>query len=350
MLLNLAATLAAGAALGLLLSKLRVPGGFMIGSLFGSAAFNIAFQCAWVPIQLSALVQIVSGAFIGCSMERSDLVRLPHILKPALIMLASLMVLMLGCGFAIWSVSSLDLVTALMSVVPGGISDTPIVAADMGADGAKVALLQMVRQVLGLAILPNAIYLWGKYVIKVEAENEDANKAKRLKSKHASWTGLLMTFAIAGTAGMIGRTLGIPAGTFVFALVSTLIFKLTTDRAYLPSPLKRCAQILSGCSLGSTVTMASVYTLTDLCLPVGIIAAAYTLNAFLTGYIISRFCGFTKKEGMLICTPAGASDMALISAEIGILNTDVVILQVVRAVTVMALFPQVVALMVHLFG
>ena len=108
MLLNLAATLADGAALGLLLSKLRVPGGFMIGSLFGSAAFNIAFQCAWVPIQLSSLVQIVSGAFIGCSMERSDLVRLPHILKPALIMLASLMVLMLGCGFAIWSLTTPD--------------------------------------------------------------------------------------------------------------------------------------------------------------------------------------------------------------------------------------------------
>ena len=46
MLLNLAATLLAGAAAGLLLARLRVPGGFMIGSLFGSAAFNIVFQCA----------------------------------------------------------------------------------------------------------------------------------------------------------------------------------------------------------------------------------------------------------------------------------------------------------------
>lgn len=344
MILQLAATLAAGAAAGLLLARLRVPGGFMIGSLFGSAAFNIAFECAWVPTQFSALVQIVSGAFIGCSMERSDLVRLPHILKPALIMLAALLCLMTGCGFLIHGVSSLDLVTSLMSVVPGGISDTPIVAADMGADGPKVALLQMVRQILGLAVLPNVIYVCSKHFGGDEEPRSAANTAARVKTRNASASGLLLTLLVAGTAGLAGRMLGVPAGTFVFALLASLAFKLGTDRAYLPRPLKKAAQILSGCCLGSTVTMAGVLSLADLILPVCIIVTAYTLNVFITGRIISRFCGFNRSEGMLITTPAGASDMALIAADIGIVNTDVVILQVVRAVTVMAVFPQIVAL------
>ena len=53
---------------------------------------------------------------------------------------------------------------------------------------------------------------------------------------------------------------------------------------------------------------------------------------------------------MLIASPAGASDMALIIDDLNVKNTDVVIMQVVRAAVVMALFPQVVNLIGHFIG
>lgn len=53
---------------------------------------------------------------------------------------------------------------------------------------------------------------------------------------------------------------------------------------------------------------------------------------------------------MLIASPAGASGMALIMDDMGVQNTDVVIMQVARAGVVMAVFPQIVNLVCFLMG
>lgn len=45
---------------------------------------------------------------------------------------------------------------------------------------------------------------------------------------------------------------------------------------------------------------------------------------------------------MLMASPAGASDMALVMDDLGVRNVDVVVVQAVRAIVVVAVFPQVV--------
>lgn len=348
--IHLLLTIAVGSGLGFLFYKLKIPGGLLIGSMLGGALLSIIFASAYMPGETKVLVQIVAGAFIGCSMEKSDVRRLPKILKPASIMLFFLLVLNLSAGFLIYFVSPLDLLTSLMSVVPGGISDTPIIAADMGADGPKVAVMQLVRQILGIGVFPALIYAWDKHRTGEDRENLHVNKEKRQKSKTKSWKAFLITLLIAAIFGLLGKWSGLPSATFVFPIITVLILKLAFDFAYIPKWAKKCAQVLSGCYLGSTVTLQDVLDLRFLIIPLLIIIIGYMLNCYFTGKLISRTCGFTRKEGMLITTPAGASDMALISADLGVENTDVVILQVIRAVVVMSVFPQIMALLVHVTG
>ena len=340
--LHIVLTVAAGAALGILFQKIKVPGGLLIGAMVGAAILNIGFSAAFMPEKTKILIQIVAGAFIGCSMEKSDLQRLPKIIKPAGIMLIALFVLNMTAGFIIYAVSPLDLVTSLMSVVPGGISDTPIIASDMGADGPKVAVMQLVRQILGIGVFPALIYTWDQKRSKKDDQNISANKEKRRKSTTKSRSAFAVTLLLAATAGILGKLSGLPSATFVFPIIVVLILKLKFDFAYIPRWAKKCAQVLSGCYLGSTIGMADVLELRYLLLPLFIIIVGYMLNCYVTGKIISRTCGFTRKEGMLITTPAGASDMALISADLGVENTDIVILQVIRAVVVMSVFPQII--------
>lgn len=342
--IHLILTLCAGAVTGYLFYRMKVPGGLLIGSMLGSSVLNILSGAAYMPSWTKISVQIIAGAFIGCSMEKSDAKRLPAIIKPASIMLFFLLVLNLSAGFLIYFVSPLDLVTSLMSVVPGGISDTPIIAADMGADGPKVAVMQLVRQILGIGVFPALIYVWDKNRKISDGENENANMDKRQKSKTRSWQAFLTTMLIASVFGLAGKKTGLPSATFVFPIIAILILKLLLDFAYVPKWLKKCAQILSGCYLGSTVTFADVLELRYLLLPLMIVVSGYMINCFFTGKLISKTCGFTRKEGMLITTPAGASDMALISSDLGVENTDIVILQVIRAVVVMSVFPQIVNL------
>jgi membrane AbrB-like protein len=341
-------TLCAALPLGLLLNRIRFPGGLLFGGMIGAALFNILTSCAYVPAPLSAPVQIVAGAFVGCSMEKSDVKRLPKLWRPALILLSSFLVLNFVCGFLIYRYSSLNAVTAFMSAVPGGLSDTPIIAHDMGAEGSKVALLQLVRLILGIGILPSLIAL--VLAGEVQDRGREVNLEVRRSSKTDTWQALFMTLLVSSILGLLGRASGIPAGTFCGALIAALLYKLFIGKTFLPRSVKKAMQVLSGALIGSTMTMQNVRDLPDLIIPCLIVITAYTLNSFLNGYLLNRFCGFTKKEGMLISTPAGASDMALIAEDIGVKNTDVLILQVFRLICVMAVFPQFIALLLWLTG
>ena len=51
--------------------------------------------------------------------------------------------------------------------------------------------------------------------------------------------------------------------------------------------------------------------------------------------------GVPLREGMLMLSPAGASDMALISADIGVSSPRLILVQVYRLLIATAVFPQI---------
>lgn len=352
-----ALTLAVGTAAGLLFKRFKVPAGYMIGAFAGVAALGLTAGCSWVPPDTKVAVQVIAGAFVGCSMERGDVARLRRIGGPVLLMLGSFLVLNLALGFAIWAASPLDLVTALMCAVPGGINDTPIVAADMGADAPAVTALQLIRQILGIGVLPALILAFdrrraaqGRPDPADERAADGQANAPRVKSKQKSPAAIAAALGAAAAAGIVGRMTGIPGMTFAFAIVAVLVLKLAFDFAYLPKKVKKACQIVAGCYLGTLVTAESLAGLAALVPAVAILVAGYTLNCFLTGRLERALFGYGRKEGMLIASPAGASDMALIIDDLGVKNTDIVIMQVVRAVVVMSVFPQMVNLICFALG
>ena len=99
---RLALTLAVGIACGLLFKKLKVPAGYMVGAFVGVAALNCATGLPWVPAHTRTAVQVVAGAFVGCSMERDDLRRLKSIGGPVAVMLSACLALMLLAGGLIY--------------------------------------------------------------------------------------------------------------------------------------------------------------------------------------------------------------------------------------------------------
>lgn len=352
---KLAVTLCVGIACGLLFKRMRVPAGYMVGAFVAVALLNCAASGAWVPDGTRTAVQIVAGAFVGCSMERSDLARLRKIGGPVAVMLAACLVLMLAAGACIAAAGSLDLRTALMCAVPGGINDTPIVAADMGADAPSVTVLQLVRQVLGIAVLPAAIAAFdrlraGEGASDGRAEDAPASIDTRRKSKQKSPLSTVAVLATAAAFGLLGRATGVPGMTFTFTIAAALVLKLGFDFAYIPKQVKKACQLVAGCYLGTLLTLDSLVGMGALIVPILIVVAFYTVNCLVTGTIESKLFGYGRKEGMLIASPAGASDMALIMDDMGIQNTDVVIMQAVRAVVVMGCFPQIVNLVCLMIG
>lgn len=353
--LQVAATLAVGIACGLLAKKLKVPAGYMIGAFAGVAVLSVATGFAWMPVEVRTGVQIVAGAFVGCSLERGDLLRLRRIAGPLATMLVTFFLLFLVLGFVMSVASEMDLKTALMCAVPGGINDTPIVAAAMGANSSDVTIMQLIRQVLGIGAFPIMIAAFDRAMDargRPDPGNRDnlASEAKREKSKQKSVASTVVALLVATAAGVLGRVSGVPGLTFTASIVAVSVLKLAFDFAFIPKWVKKACQLVAGCYLGTQLTAQGLAGLPDLIVPALILVAGYTANCFLTGKLESRLFGYGRKEGMLIASPAGASDMALIMDDLRVQNTDVVVMQVLRAAIVMAVFPQVVNVICYLIG
>lgn len=342
--LNFLLTLLIGLAVGYIFLKLKVPGGMMVGSIVAVAIFNITTNSAYMPYSGRLAAQIIAGAFIGVGIEKGDLIRLKSIFKPALTLLIGMLILNVISGFLIYYTSPLDLVTSLMCAVPGGISDIPIISVDMGADSSTVAIMQFVRLVFGIGIFPSMI----SKVSKSKLYNKEDKRVifKRTVNKANSIPYLLLTISVASIFGIIGKISGIPSATLVFSMFSVIILKLITGKACMPRWMRRFAQLLAGAYIGSSFEISDVMQLKYLMVPAIVLLLGYFIACFLIGNILHKKFKIPINESMLAATPAGASDMALISAEMGIESADVIVLQIIRMVSAVSIFPQIIRLIV----
>lgn len=325
---------------GLILQRLKVPGGMMVGAVIGASAFNIATGQAYMHPLAKTAAQIAAGAFIGVGVKREDLGQMRALVKVALLVITSLLVVNLVTGLLIYALSPLDPLTAFMSSAPGGLSDIPMIAADLGADASQVVVLQFVRFVLGIAIFPTVI----GHVSQEDASAHDHD----YKAPKGDWPHTLLTLAVSAVFGFIGRASGVPGGTMAFSTVGTIIFKLSYPKACMLRPVRRAAQWLSGAYVGAGIGMVQVVALKYLALPAVVLVTCYSLACVLIGNMLQKLKYFDRRESYLAATPAGASDMALISADLGVYNVRLVLLQVMRLVVVITTFPTILSAIARL--
>lgn len=342
-------TLIVCTASGLLLKRCKIPGGMLVGALIGGALLNVLTPYGYMPYAGRFAAQVAAGAYIGALFDRAQLKSVRRVWKPYLVIMAFFLAANLLAGFLIWKTGACDLMTALLCCVPGGMSDTPLIAADLGADVGTVAILQFVRMCTGVVIMPSVITL---LVGRPErpAPSEEGTAPAPGGEKKRTIPLAVGTVAVAAVGGGLGRAAGIPAGILVGSMLAVIAMNLSYGRAYLPMPLKRAAQILSGAYIGCTLTRESILRLSQLILPAVIILAVYIPISLICGRINARLFHRDLRESMLSATPGGASDMALIAADLGVESADLMVTQVLRMVSVVVIFPQLVYHLCALLG
>ena len=343
---NIMITLLASFAVGMLFMKLKVPGGVLVGGIIGTTILSMTTGMAEMPFTARLIAQIIAGAFIGSSVDRDDLIKLKTVYKPFLIVMGSLVVVNLVAGTLVYKFGPLDRLTSFMCCVPGGMGDTPLIASELGAEMPPVVIMQFVRMVVGIGVFPGLIMFATKDEGDMVVEKSETEVVKKKAVSSVPMTVGSLLFA--GVFGVIGRKLGVPSGALLFAIITILVLKLAGVPIVYPKWIKRAAQVLSGAYIGCSVGLDTLYMLPHLIIPAIIIIGMYMINAFITGNIIAKTCGISKREGMLMVTPAGATDMALISADIGVNSPNLIVLQIARMLTVISIFPNMDLLIVNL--
>lgn len=355
MTLRLLFTLLAGTLGGFIFFKLKVPAGMLVGAIFAVSVLSVATPYVLMPMSAKVVAQIITGAYIGSTISKSDIFHLPRIIGPYLVVMTTFFILNVLSGLLIYMLSPLDLLTSLLCAMPGGISDTPLIAMDMGADAAKVAILQFVRMVFGLSALPLLIVAVDRVAEKRESDgtrqpqSEAAESQPVARHPHAP-AALISTLAVSAAGGVLGKWLGVPAGTLIFSMLVTMGFKMLYSKAYLPLWCRRVAQVLSGCCIGSQMTYSDVTEIRYLLLPAAILVVGYFVNCVAVGWLLHRCFKIPRLEAMLCVSPAGATEMALISADLGVNSPDLIVIQICRLVGVMAVFPQLISLLLAFIG
>ncbi|WMJ84926.1 AbrB family transcriptional regulator [Oscillospiraceae bacterium LTW-04] len=341
--MNFLLTLFIAALAGTVFYKMRIPGGILVGAVVGIVLFNFIFGKAFMPSEAKVAAQIVSGAFIGVGVSREEIKQFRRLFKPLTILIGCMLVLNLTLGTIIYLISDMDLMTAMFCAVPGGMSNTPIIAAEMGADSTRVAVMQFIRMCAGIGIFPS--------VIKYFAKNHEKTSKPTTKEQRTIYShyGFLVAAVAAAAGGLIGEFSNIPAGALLFSIIATIAAKQIFPACMLPGWIKRLAQMLAGAYIGTGISPKDIPQMKELLLPAVVMLAAYMLACIIIANILSRHTMLTTSEGMLAATPAGASDMALISADIGISSPDVIILQIGRMLSAVLIFPNVIHFIVGLF-
>lgn len=330
----------------------------LVGAIFAVSTLSVATPYALMPTSAKVAAQIITGAYIGSGIKKQDLLHLPRIIGPYVMLMSGFFVLNVLSGLLIYMLSPLDLLTSLLCAMPGGVSDTPLIAMDMGADAGKVAVLQFVRLVFGIGALPLLIVAVDRMVDKrqqgavASAAPQTAPAAQPAASTKPAHTAaaLVVTLLAATAGGLLGKVLGVPAGALVFSMLITTALKMLYRDTYLPLWCRRVAQVLSGCCIGSQMTAGDLLEMRYLILPAVILIVGYFANCIFMGWLLHRCFKIPRVEAMLSVSPAGATEMALISADLGVNSPDLIVLQVCRFVGVMLLFPQLIRLLLILIG
>lgn len=158
--MSVLATLAA-ATVGVLLARLiRLPGGSLLGALFGAAVLHLLVPLPPLPPSVQLVAQIAIGAVIG-SRIRAAVWRDARQWAPAFgAALVALIVAAVAGAQILVLATDLPWRTALLAVVPGGAADATALALAAGVDAPAVAAVHITRQILVLVGVGAALRWW----------------------------------------------------------------------------------------------------------------------------------------------------------------------------------------------
>ena len=144
--------------------RLKIPAGALVGAMVFVAIFNIFFEKGKIPADFKIIAQTIVGGLIGLNFTRESINGVKELIGPALIIVVGLLVACVIIGLLVAKFTGMDLVTALFSSAPGGLTDLALISEAYGADISKVALLGLARMVTVVTALPLIINLLARFL------------------------------------------------------------------------------------------------------------------------------------------------------------------------------------------
>ncbi len=136
------------------------PAGALTFSMVAVAVYNVRWARAYMPDWIRKVAQILSGALVGVTITRADILNLRYLVVPFFIVAVQYTFICYGIGPFIARRYHIGVDTMLLACSPAGVTDMALIAQDMGGDVSKVAVFQIVRLCGTLAVFPVLVKLF----------------------------------------------------------------------------------------------------------------------------------------------------------------------------------------------
>lgn len=341
---NLLITIIIGIIGGYLADKRKVPAGFMVGSLFAVAIFNIISNSAILPVQFRFITQVATGTYLGTKFSQKDINSLKKVLIPGVFMSILMIIFSLLLSYIMSKGFGIDYITAVFASSPGGLMDMSLLAHEFNANTSQVALLQLIRMISVIVFVP---FLSRKICEKFKInKNFSKQKTKTPSLKQYNFTDnydlLIITILIGIIGGLVGFFLKIPAGAMSCSMLMVATYNVKTEKAYMPLPLRKLIQSIGGALIGSRVSMNDIIEMKTLLIPIFIVIIGFLLMNIIIGFLLYKATSFSLITSFLSAAPGGMSDIAIMAEDLGADGSQVAMVQFIRVCFIISIYPIVI--------
>ena len=287
--------------------------------------------------------QTLVGMMIGFAIANSDLAGVATHL-PIFALLTLLLLLSGGAiGYLFAYLSKINLLTAMLATVPGGISIMSSIAADYQCDVPLVSLVQGIRITSVVILIP--------FVARAIAGDTSSAIAPQtwLSLDLAGWGWLIVAIALASLGAVLATRLKVPSPPFFGSLLAGIAFNPTLTLVmgssllgefnfHPPSFINVLGQSLLGITIGEywgnkpTIQKRSIAAAF---LSVGLTIAA----ALLASLVALQLTQWDWLTCLLVTAPGGAAEMILVALTLNHSVETVTAGHLVRLIAINTLLP-----------
>jgi len=325
-LVDLAAVVAGAVAASFVFAALGLPSPTLFGALLAGLIRALAFRGrVAVPGVAATAGQAVLGVSMGSLIDLETLRTVAGNWLPVLAATVATLALSLGAGLLMRLRPGISPVTGAFSMIAGGASGIIAMARDLGADERMVAVLQYLRVLLIVVLMPLVATLaYGASIGSGGPAPVDDGPG---------WpAGLLLTVGCSVVGLVVGRLVRLPVAALLGPLLAAAAVDLTGigRGAAVPDLVQSAAFLVIGLQVGISFTRESLRTIgRALPLALAVILGLIVVSAGL-GAALSAATGVSALDGYLATTPGGLYAVLATASDIGADVTFVLAVQVLR--------------------
>ena len=332
--IDLCAVIAAAIGAALLFGLVGLPSPALFGGLLAGLVRSLAVPARIaLPSRAMTAAQAVIGVALGALVSLETLRTVAANWLPVLLVTLGTLALSLAAGQALRLQRGISRVTGAFAMIAGGASGIIVMARELGADERMVAVLQYLRVLLIVVLMPVvATTLYGA----AQGAGSDA------AADGPGWPTGLLFVVVCGVVGLVlGRLVRLP----VPALLGPMLVAAGLDLgglargAEVPALVQSAAFLVIGLQVGVSFTRDSLRTIgRALPLALAVIVVLIVASAGL-GLVLSAATGVSALDGYLATTPGGLYAVLATATDSGADATFVLAVQVLRLFAVLLSAP-----------